>query len=120
MGVAGAAAAVAVACGLAVGVNSAGTAVSVGARLGVGVGLAVGMRVATATVADGFGLSVGVRAAEVVMALAVGPPVGGGSESHPTSITAMSVNQTVTIDRFRFALIYFLIRYSSGYFVNDV
>ena len=122
VGVAGAAAAVAVACGLAVGVNSAGTAVSVGFRLGVGVGLAVGMRVATATVADGFGLSVGVRAAEAVMALAVdvGPPVGGGSESHPTSITAMSVNQTVTIDRFRFALIYFLIRYSSGYFVNDV
>ena len=120
MGVTGAAVVVDVACELANGVNSAGTAVPVGVRLGIGVGLVVGMRVATAAVAVGSRLSVEVRVAEAAMAVDGGPPVSEGSESHPTSITAISVSQTTTIDRFRFALIYFLIRYSLRYLVNDV
>ena len=118
MGVAGAAAAVAVACGLAAGVNSADTGVAAGVRLGVG--FVKGMRVATAAVAVGSRLSVEVRVAETAMAVDGGPPVSEGSESHPTSITAMSVNQTMTTAIFRFVLIYFLIRYSLRYLVNDV
>ena len=120
MGVTGAAVVVAVACGLAVGMNSDGTAVSVGVRLAVDVGSVAGMRVANSVVVLGPGLSMEVRVAELAVAVDASPPVSEGSESHATSTIAMSVNQTTTIDRFRFALIYFLIRYSLRYLVNDV
>ena len=116
VGVTGAVVVVAVACGLAVGVNSADAGVAEGVRLAVGVGLIVGPRATDSVVAAGSGVSVGVCVAEAAVAVDGGPTLSGGSESHATSTTAISVSQTTTIDRFRFTLIYFLIRYSSRYF----